>query len=589
MSKSKGNPGPLPDRWLHCPRKASDLVVQKFMAFKTPLSSSFDPQIPPECRFPPKMLFDLCKTKKIKFGLWINLTNTKRFYNKKEVEDEGCKYVKLPCRGHGECPSVDQTRAFIELVHDFISKNPLETIGVHCTHGFNRTGFLIVSYIVNKLDCSLEIALEMFAKVRPPGIYKSDYIEELYKRYDNVEDAPPAPERPDWAAEHDNDVNEMEEESFSNMASTSTANVNNVKSKRKKVPQFMEGVPGVTAFTEQPKAFQIQKKVQVMCGWKQRGFPGSQPVTMDLNNINLLQQKPYMVSWKADGTRYLMLIDGKDEVYFIDRDNNVFKVAGLLFPQRKDPERHLKDTLLDGEMVIDKVNGVDIPRYLAYDIIKFLGQDVDLMPFRSTRLYCLENEIINSRIMAMESGLINKAAEPFSVRKKQFWDVIQAKNLLGEKFAAALSHEPDGLIFQPAKDPYKAGRCDSVLKWKPAELNSVDFRMKIVKEGGVGLITSKVIYLYVGQRDEPFARMRYRKELKDLDSKIIECKFENGEWIFMRQRVDKSFPNSFHTATSVCDSILHPVTKEKLLEFIELHRFHDDSEIMPPPSKKIRR
>ena len=32
------------------------------------------------------------------------------------------------------------------------------------------------------------------------------------------------------------------------------------------------------------------------------------------------------VSWKADGTRYMMLVDGEDEVYFIDRDNCVYQV-----------------------------------------------------------------------------------------------------------------------------------------------------------------------------------------------------------------------------------------------------------------------
>ena len=35
------------------------------------------------------------------------------------------------------------------------------------------------------------------------------------------------------------------------------------------------------------------------------------------------------VSWKADGTRYMMLLDGEDEVYFIDRDNCVYKVRYL--------------------------------------------------------------------------------------------------------------------------------------------------------------------------------------------------------------------------------------------------------------------
>lgn len=34
--------------------------------------------------------------------------------------------------------------------------------------------------------------------------------------------------------------------------------------------------------------------------------------------------------------------------------------------------------------------------------------------------------------------------------------------------------------------PYVAGRCDDVLKWKPLDMNSVDFRLKIVKQGGEG-------------------------------------------------------------------------------------------------------
>lgn len=103
-------------------------------------------------------------------------------------------------------------------------------------------------------------------------------------------------------------------------------------------------------------------------------------------------------------------------------------------------------------MVIDKVDGENIPRYLAYDIIKFEDQDVGKTPFFPTRLSCIENEIIKPRHQAMEAGYINKSLEPFSIRKKDFWHVIQAKSLLGEKFAKALSHEPDGLIFQPSKE-----------------------------------------------------------------------------------------------------------------------------------------
>lgn len=63
-------PGPIPNRWLNCPRKSADLIVGKFIAFKTPLSSKFDEQVPVECRFPPKMVFQFARSKKVsKFSL----------------------------------------------------------------------------------------------------------------------------------------------------------------------------------------------------------------------------------------------------------------------------------------------------------------------------------------------------------------------------------------------------------------------------------------------------------------------------------------------------------------------------------------
>jgi mRNA-capping enzyme len=59
--------------------------------------------------------------------------------------------------------------------------------------------------------------------------------------------------------------------------------------------------------------------------------------------------------------------------------------------------------------------------------------------------------------------------------------------------------------------------------------------------------------LYVGGKKDPFARIKATKEMVPLDNKIIECRFEmnngKGKWVFMRQRTDRSFPNSFNTAT----------------------------------------
>lgn len=46
--------------------------------------------------------------------------------------------------------------------------------------------------------------------------------------------------------------------------------------------------------------------------------------------------------------RYMMLVQGDGEVYFIDRDNSVFEVTGLKFPHVRDINRCLRDTLMDG-------------------------------------------------------------------------------------------------------------------------------------------------------------------------------------------------------------------------------------------------
>lgn len=289
-------PGPIPKRWLQCPRTSESIITDKFLAFKTPLSSRFASQVPIENKFEPEIVFSLMKMYKVmsraifgrerdrdgnllqvKMGMWVDLTNTKRFYDRREVESRDCRYTKLQCRGHGETPSPEQTQSFIEIVDQFITENPMQAIGVHCTHGFNRTGFLIVCYMVERMDCSVEAALAAFAHARPPGIYKADYIKELFRRYDDEDDAPPPPELPQWCNEEEEDdaqydnyyqqptrnsgdkrhANDGENDAEANGECSTGANgENGPKKKRKKETvnpnaTFMTGVPGVVLVTDQ--------------------------------------------------------------------------------------------------------------------------------------------------------------------------------------------------------------------------------------------------------------------------------------------------------------------------------------------------
>ena len=73
------------------------------------------------------------------------------------------------------------------------------------------------------------------------------------------------------------------------------------------------------------------------------------------------------------------------------------------------------------------------------------------------------------------------------------------------------------------------------------------------------MLREKIGQLYVGGMNDPFATTKVTKEMSSLDGKIIECRFEfdRKNWTFMRQRTDKSFPNSYNTAMCKFLSIIN--------------------------------
>lgn len=133
----------------------------------------------------------------------------------------------------------------------------------------------------------------------------------------------------------------------------------------------------------------------------------------------------------------------------------------------------------------DPNSGAKIPRFLIYDVVKFEDEQIGQSNF-DIRMQCIDREIIGPRHEALRLGKINRAMEPFSVRKKEFFPLMHTVKLLSPEFEKQLTHGIDGLIYQPVDDPYKCGRCDSILKWKPPSMNSVDFRLEIVEHQEIG-------------------------------------------------------------------------------------------------------
>jgi len=443
---------------------------------------------------------------------------------------------------------------------------------VHCTHGFNRTGFMIVNFIlrcginVKMSENTLEQALEKFASTRRPGIYKDHYIETLYKyhhmRRPSALKTPPVP---DWKGVDSPPGSPSAEEVDLPVQPNET---------------FAHDDPlGEDIHPEM--ADMIKRAVMEVCmgNTNQRNlrFPGSQPVSLDLQNMSMLAARRYYVTWKADGTRYMLLLRA-DGTYLIDRKFKITRVE-MRFPALDMTPHHF--TLLDGEMVVDTdiVSGVKTRRFLVYDLMMSRGRSFVSRSFER-RFQAIHDEVIKPRGLdkqncAAGKGSYDYGAELFSTRRKDFWQLQTSKKVL-DQMIPSMSHESDGLIFQSWQDPYKPGTCDELLKWKFASHNSVDFLLKLDGQGKPGLFLLETR----GRRKEhvplPGAKFVLPEgpelpgSIQECDGKIVECRFlqEENAWEMMRFRTDKDTANAYFVYEKVLKSINDNITEDKLLTHI---------------------
>lgn len=82
-------------------------------------------------------------------------------------------------------PSRKEVKEFISLVDQCLQATPLDgSLVVHCHYGFNRTGFFICCYLIEKYNVSIADAIEAFRQSRFPGIKHPHFVDELYVRYE---------------------------------------------------------------------------------------------------------------------------------------------------------------------------------------------------------------------------------------------------------------------------------------------------------------------------------------------------------------------------------------------------------------------
>lgn len=541
----------MPDGWLET-IPFGDIIDDTFFPLKCPIDYE---EVPPDFEFGPKVLKDLVIGKmKINIGLVINLTYTQKYYDEREFKDN-IEFKQIPCRGFNEAPQPKEREEFVKVCQTFLARNPHKKIAVHCTHGYNRTGFMICYYLCSIRDWSIDAAISTFANKRPPGIYKQDYINELCNLFGDSDDPfIKAADKPEW---------ELTTASARPDEGTNHGANNLIR------PDFYEGLDEIELVRDESLKRRIYRHCCLLCDYQVKSqnvnFPGAQPVSMDRQNINLLRSHRYMVSWKADGCRFMLYIQDEDNIFFLSRSLHLWRVVNLKFPKMEDLNSHMTDTLLDGEMITDIVDDNKIHRYLIYDVISLNGKIVAKENF-DKRLFYIRNVIVKARRDAKTANLISPE-EPFKVADKGFYYIHHAK----KTWTMPLTHERDGLIFQPVEAPYTGGTCPGIMKWKPPSHNSIDFRMVIRHIQQHGCIPESKVFLYVSNRSEPLATFILSKEQSNFhqyNNKIVEMTLQNNRWQIMRERTDKVTPNSFETAKATFASIKFPVTEQILFDFI---------------------
>lgn len=118
----------------------------------------------------------------------VDISRDQPVYNKDDLEDADIQYHKFPTVSK-VVPTVEDVSGFCALIDrlreefNIDGKTEGNTICVHCHYGTNRTGFLIITYLVEKLGWTVVNAIAEFESKRPPGIKHQHFIDELHMRY----------------------------------------------------------------------------------------------------------------------------------------------------------------------------------------------------------------------------------------------------------------------------------------------------------------------------------------------------------------------------------------------------------------------
>ena len=270
-------------------------------------------------------------------------------------------------------------------------------------------------------------------------------------------------------------------------------------------------------------------------------FPGLQVINMDREKLNFFTHYSdrFLLCEKSDGVRYLLIQYRNGICHLVARNLEFFEIyiSEKLPPSLYGGDWNI-DYLLDGELILDDVNEEFDDRskfiqfkgkhkkinFLIFDAVVIKGINYGHLPFYKrldifSKVFKDEYEA-NKYIKNCAKSFVNKVKEELSSMRsmnnksidfpnpgkleknikvivpgttttsnannksitlymKDYYNFNDVGKL--NELIKLLPHHNDGLIINVDDYPYYSGQSCEIFKWKPIEMNTIDFEIKYNK------------------------------------------------------------------------------------------------------------
>lgn len=307
--------------------------------------------------------------------------------------------------------------------------------------------------------------------------------------------------------------------------------------------------------------------------------PVDNPVSIDRSGLDALKRENYIVAYKADGTRYLLVLTlyaGRPLAVLVNRAGHVYS----LHVQAQWGHYH-KNSIFDGELCpIDK----SIQHFVIFNALQDQGQSLVDLPYPQ-RLQHIQSNFAAQPLTTEERRNVTSFIVPL-VPQMHFickeWDFAQ--NMRSMIRNVIPQYATDGFILTPVDKPVVTGRNSDMFKWKKE--HPIDVRATIkdaqllleIDDNGTPVPLHRVMpHVSFNDDDDLWQQLLAGWELyNEIVSNgtgtfhhVVEmyCRptaNNHFQLQFMRLRPDKEGPNNVQTIFRTLQSISDGITQEDL-------------------------